>query len=49
VTLIRHAYVRTVSQKQGIGGSPLTHLHGAKCFYGSRALRLRVISYGKSM
>ena len=28
VTLIRHAYVRTGSQKQGIGGRLLTHLQG---------------------
>jgi GNAT superfamily N-acetyltransferase len=26
VTLIRHAYVRTASQKQGIGALPLSHL-----------------------
>ena len=28
VTLIRHAYVRTGSQKQGIGGRLLSHLQG---------------------
>ena len=28
VTLIRHAYVRTASQKQGIGGRLLAHLRG---------------------
>jgi GNAT superfamily N-acetyltransferase len=28
VTLIRHAYVRTSSQKQGIGGRLLSHLRG---------------------
>ena len=28
VTLIRHAYVRTTSQKQGIGAHLLSHLRG---------------------
>jgi N-acetylglutamate synthase-like GNAT family acetyltransferase len=28
VTLIRHAYVRTSSQKRGIGGDLLSHLRG---------------------
>ncbi|MGA8436678.1 MAG: GNAT family N-acetyltransferase [Candidatus Sulfotelmatobacter sp.] len=31
VTLIRHAYVRTGNQKQGIGGQLLSHLRGMTC------------------